>query len=112
MKALNDGPCKSSPIDIRTFPNNPAAVQELVLGRVDAELADDPVAAYSAAQSTQKLIELAVPGFEAAPYGIGVRKDSQKLEAALKAAFAAIEADGTYTNILKQWDQESFALKQ
>jgi len=109
MTALNEGACKDNLIDIRAFPDNPAAVQELILGRVDAELADDPVAAYSAAQSEDDLIELAVPGFESAAYGIGVRKDSTALNAALTAAFEAIVADGTYADILEEWGQTEFA---
>jgi polar amino acid transport system substrate-binding protein len=111
MTTLNEGACKGNPIDIRAFPDNPTAVQELALGRVDAELADDPVAAYSAAQSTEKLVELAVPGFEAAPYGIGVRKDSPEMKAALEAAFAELVSNGTYADILGTWGQEQFALK-
>jgi len=109
MTALNEGPCADDPIDIRPFPDNPASVQELILGRVDAQLADDPVAAYSALQNEEELIELAVPGFEAAPYGIGVRKDSTELNEALTAAFAAIVADGTYSDILEGWGQTEFA---
>jgi polar amino acid transport system substrate-binding protein len=109
METLNDGPCADNPIDIRAFPDNPASVQELILGRVNAQLADDPVAAYSALQNEEDLVELAVPGFEAAPYGIGVRKDSSALNDALTAAFEAIVADGTYADILEEWGQTEFA---
>ena len=109
METLNAGACSDNPIDIRAFPDNPASVQELILGRVDAQLADDPVAAYSALQNEEDLIELAVPGFESAPYGIGVRKDSTALNEALTAAFEAIVADGTYADILEEWGQTEFA---
>jgi polar amino acid transport system substrate-binding protein len=109
METLNTDTCADNPIDIRAFPDNPASVQELILGRVDAQLADDPVAAYSALQNEEELIELAVPGFEAAPYGIGVRKDSTALNEALTAAFEAIVADGTYASILEEWGQTEFA---
>jgi polar amino acid transport system substrate-binding protein len=111
METLNADTCSSNPIDIRAFPDNPASVQELILGRVDAQLADDPVAAYSALQNEEDLIELAVPGFEAAPYGIGVRKDSTALNDALTAAFEAIVADGTYADILEEWGQSEFAFE-
>jgi len=109
MTALNEGACVDNPIDIRAFPDNPTAVQELILGRVDAELADDPVAAYGALQSEGELIELALTGFESAEYGIGVRKDSVDLLLALEEAFQAIVDDGTYLAILEQWGQEQFA---
>ncbi len=110
MDALNADTCKDDPIDIQTFPDNPAAVQELSLGRVDAELADDPVAAYSALQSDGDL-EVAVTGIEAAAYGIGVRKDSPELKAALEEALQKIIDDGTYERILGDWGQEAFAVQ-
>jgi len=110
MTAANGDVCKDNQIDIRKFPDNPAAVQELSLGRVDAELADDPVAAYSALQSDGAL-EVAVTEIEAAPYGIGVRKDSAELNSVLEKALQAIRADGTYDSILANWGQEAFALQ-
>ena len=109
MEAANAADCKDDPIDIRQFPDNPAAVQELSLGRVDAELADDPVAAYTAFQSNGE-IEVAATGFESAPYGIGVRKDSPELKSVLEQALQAIRDDGTYGNILADWGQEAFAV--
>jgi len=111
MTALNDGACADNPIDIQTFPDNPAAVQDLTLGRVVAELADDPVAAYTASQSEGGLVELVVTGFEAAPYGIGVRKDSTELKRVMQEALDRIIADGSYTGILTDWGQEQFALQ-
>lgn len=110
MEAFNADQCAGNPIDIKTFPDNPTAVQELVLGRVAAELSDDPVAAYSALKSDGKL-EVAVTGFDSAPYGIGVRKESTALKAALEAALKAIRDDGTYAAILKDWGQEDLAYK-
>jgi polar amino acid transport system substrate-binding protein len=103
MNEFNAGMCADSPIDIRTFPDNPAAVQELILGRVQAELADDPVAAYSAATSEGGLVEVVVQGFDSAPYGIGVRKESTALRTALEAALQSIRADGQYNDILEKW---------
>ena len=110
MEDANKADCKDNHIDIRQFPDNPAAVQELVLGRVDAELADDPVAAYSALKSSGE-IEVAATGFEAAPYGIGVRKDSLELKAVLEQALQQIIDDGTYADILEEWGQTAFAVE-
>jgi polar amino acid transport system substrate-binding protein len=109
VDVLNASTCVDNPIAITTLPDNPTAVQELALGRVDAELADDPVAAYSALQSDGAL-ELAAVGFEAAPYGIGVRKTSAELRAVLEQALQAIVSDGTYLQVLEKWGQERFAL--
>lgn len=110
VTALNEGACASNPITITTFPDNPASVQELLVGRVDAQLADDPVVKYSEKLSNGDL-EVAATGFEAATYGIGVRKDSPKLKAALEAALQQIIDDGTYGTILEKWNQTQFALK-
>jgi polar amino acid transport system substrate-binding protein len=111
MTAFNEDTCADNPIDIRAFPDNPTVIQELTLGRIDAALMDDPVAAYSALQSEGNLIELAVTGFEAAPYGIGVRKDSTDLKDVLEEALAQIIEDGTYAEILEEWGQTQFAIE-
>jgi polar amino acid transport system substrate-binding protein len=108
LNEANEAECADNQIDVKTFPDNPTAVQELALGRVDAELADDPVAAYSALQSDGEL-EVVAPRFDSAPYGIGVRKDSTALKDALEAALQQIMDDGTYTEILEKWGQEDFA---
>ncbi len=111
LNDLNGDECKDNQIEVKTYPDNPTAVQELTLGRVDAELADDPVAAYSASQSDGKL-EVVAPRFDSAPYGIGVRKDSTELNEALDAALQKIIDDGTYGDILKKWGQEDFAIQR
>lgn len=109
VTALNEDACKSNLIVLTTFPDNPASVQELIVGRVDAQLADDPVVAYNEKQSDGDL-EVAATGFESATYGIGVRKDSPELKAALEAALQQIIDDGTYDTILAKWNQTQFAL--
>ncbi len=108
---LNESTCADNQIVLSTFPDNPTAVQELALGRVDAELADDPVAAYDAVRSGGELVEVAATRIEAAPYGIGVRMDSPELKAVLEQALQAIMDDGTYLQILQEWEQEEFALQ-
>ncbi len=108
MNEFNKGQCKDNPIDIKEYPDNPTSVQELGLGRIAAQLSDDPVAAYSALQSDGE-IEVAVTGFDSAPYGIGVRKDSPELKAALEAALAAIRDSGVYDQVLADWGQEDLA---
>jgi polar amino acid transport system substrate-binding protein len=113
METLNSDTCSAdSQIDIQTFPDNPAVVEELGLGRIDAALMDDPVAAYSEAQSEGGLIELVVPGFEAAPYGIGVRKESAELKGVLEEALQGIRDNGEYDRILEDWGQTQFALAE
>ena len=108
---LNQSTCADNPITLSTFPDNPTAVLELGSGRVAAEIADDPVAAYSALQSNGEL-ELAAVGFDAAPYGIGLRKESTELRAVLEEALQRIMDNGRYLQILQTWGQEEFAYEQ
>jgi polar amino acid transport system substrate-binding protein len=97
-------------ISITTFDQNPLAVEQLKLGRADAETADYPVAAYDAKLSDGAL-EIAGPQFEAAPYGIGLRKDSTELNAALTKALQAIMDNGEYDKILADWNLQAGSIK-
>lgn len=110
MTEFNENECADNPIDIKEYPDNPASVEDLKLGRIVAQLSDDPVAAYSALQSEGEL-EVSVTGFDSAAYGIGVRKDSTELRAVIEEALEAIKADGTYLEILTDWGQEALAFE-
>ncbi len=94
-------------IEVLKFPTDPEAVQALLSGQADAEMADFPVAAYSASQNEGE-IEL-IPNYQIdpAPYGIAVRKSSTGLSGVLQEAFDAIVADGTYDEILTKWNLEA-----
>ncbi|MEO7665550.1 MAG: ABC transporter substrate-binding protein [Dehalococcoidia bacterium] len=111
MNDFNADQCAGNPIDIKEYPDNPASVEDLKLGRIAAQLSDDPVAAYSALQSDGDL-EVTVTGFDSAPYGIGVRKDSTALRDVLEQALALIKEDGTYASILTDWGQEALAYEE
>jgi len=97
-------------ISITTFDQNPLAVEQLRLGRADAVTADYPVAANDARLSDGAL-EIAGPQFEAAPYGIGLRKDSTALNAALTKALQAVMDNGQYDKILADWGLEAGSIK-
>jgi polar amino acid transport system substrate-binding protein len=97
-------------ISITTFDQNPLAVEQLRLGRADAELADYPVAAYDASLSDGAL-EVTGTQFESAPYGIGLRKDSTALNAAITQALQAIMDNGEYDKILADWNLQAGSIK-
>jgi len=97
-------------ISITTFDQNPLAVEQLKLGRADAVTADFPVAGNDARLSQGKL-EVVGTQFEAAPYGIGLRKDSTALNAAIKKALQAIMDSGEYDSILADWTLEAGSIK-
>ncbi len=99
-----------SGIVLRKFGTDPEAVQVLLAGQADVEMADFPVATYSAQQSGGRL-EVVPNQIEPAPYGIAVRKDSKALQDVLAKAFAAIKASGKYDDILKKWSLEAGQVK-
>lgn len=97
-------------IEILRFPTDPEAVQALIAGQADAEIADFPVAAYSASQSDGEL-EIVPNQIDPAPYGIAMRPDSDELEDVLQQAFDQVKEDGTYDNILETWNLSAGALE-
>lgn len=93
-------------ITLRKFQTDPEAVQALISGQADAEMADFPVAAYSAQKSEGEL-EIVPNQIEPAPYGIAVRQTSKPLSDALTKAFAEIKKNGKLDEILKKWNLEA-----
>jgi polar amino acid transport system substrate-binding protein len=93
-------------IAISTFDLNPLAVEQLRLGRADAVLADFPVAGNDARLSDGEL-EVVGEQFESSPYGIGMRKDSSELNAAIDDALKAIMDSGKYDEVLAEWGLEA-----
>lgn len=89
-------------INVLTFDQNPLAVEQLKVGRADAVIADSPVVANDARLSNGELEALGL-AIEAAPYGIGVRKESTQLKAAVESALQALIANGQYKQILDKW---------
>ncbi len=106
VNALNEGACADSPVDLLTFSEHPLAVEQLRVGGADAVLADDPVVVNDARLSEGQL-EVALAGFESAPYGIGVPTESPALRAALQDALQRLFDNGTYADILEEWNLAS-----
>jgi len=97
-------------VDILIFDLNPLAVEQVRLGRADAVLADSPVVANDASLSEGELEALGL-AIESAPYGIGVRKESTELKAAIEDALQNMIDDGTYDDILDNWGLTSGAIE-
>lgn len=89
-------------ITVLTFDQNPLAVEQLLNGRADAVIADSPVVANDARLSDNKLEAVGL-AIEAAPYGIGLRKDSGELKTAIEDALATLKDNGIYEEILENW---------
>jgi polar amino acid transport system substrate-binding protein len=107
LKATNDTlkAAGKPEISVLTFDQNPLAVEQLRTGRADAVIADSPVVANEARLSDGKLEALGL-AVEAAPYGIGVRKGSTQLKAAIEGALQKLIANGKYKAILIEWGLE------
>jgi len=111
LKAANDTlkAAGKPEISVLTFDQNPLAVEQLRTGRADAVIADSPVVANEARLSDGKLEALGL-AVEAAPYGIGVRKGSTELKAAIEGALQKLIANGEYKAILIEWGLEGGAI--
>ncbi|NYI97969.1 polar amino acid transport system substrate-binding protein [Streptomonospora nanhaiensis] len=91
------------PITINQFEGQDQATESIISGRNDAGLADMPVAVY-AVQQTGGQLETLGEQYEAAPYGAVVAKDNTELAEAIAAGYQSIMDDGTYTEILANWE--------
>ncbi|MGH7903967.1 MAG: ABC transporter substrate-binding protein [Candidatus Dormibacteraceae bacterium] len=101
VKTTIDPKCGSNPVTLKVFPVDTAALAELRKGGVVLHFTDSPVAEYEIKKNSD--LKIVSPVLETAPEGIAVRQDSPQLLTAMKAAFKALEADGTYTRLLNKW---------
>lgn len=98
-----------SNVTIKTYASIQEAFLDLNSGRVDAVLADTPIAqAWLKQDGNSKdyaIVEKPVVDAEyfGTGYGIAVRKDNTALLNALNKALAAIKANGTYAKITKEY---------
>ena len=97
-------------ITVLEFETDPEAVQALIAGQADAEMADYPVAQYSAEQTEGELV--VVSNVDPAPYGIALRKSSTALKDVLQEALDQIIEDGTYDEILAEWNLQDGTIEQ
>ena len=102
---------KKCKLTILAFPDQNGANLAVTTGRADFGMADSPVAAYIAKQSSGKLSVVGQP-YGTAPYGIAVPKDSAHagLAEAISMALQDLSKDGTYLNILKKWGVQAGAV--
>ncbi|WP_046469978.1 ABC transporter substrate-binding protein [Allosalinactinospora lopnorensis] len=90
-------------IDVQQYERQDQATESITSGRNDAGLADMPVAVYAVEQTGDQLETLGEQ-YEAAPYGAIVPKEETELAEAIAAGYQAVMDDGTYDEILGNWD--------
>ncbi|XVX21325.1 ABC transporter substrate-binding protein [Actinomycetota bacterium] len=81
----------------------------LISGKSDAMLADSPIGLYAVKQTGGKLEALG-DIYEAAPYGVVVKKSDTEFADALAKAFEAINESGEYKQVLSKWGNETGAV--
>jgi len=96
--------------EVLTFDQNPLAVEQVAIGRADANVADSTAVAYDAILSDGDLEAVGL-AIEAAPYGIGIRKESTELKAAIEDALQKVIDSGKYAEILETWSLSGGAIE-
>jgi polar amino acid transport system substrate-binding protein len=99
----NGGACASSHINKHVYPTDLQAILTLKQGQVDAALDDSPVAAYFVKQTPDQL-QLAGSPFKTNAEGIAIDPKNGDLLRAVQQAMMAIYKDGTYLQILTNWN--------
>jgi polar amino acid transport system substrate-binding protein len=106
---FNEEECAGDPIEIDSFPSDKDALMQVQSGRDVASFTQDAVGSYNAAtigggnQFEIANSEALLP----TPVGIVFTKEDTQLRDAFKAALEKLIADGTYDEILTQYQLES-----
>jgi len=96
-------------VTIKTYASIQEAFLDLVSGRVDAVMADTPIAQVWLKQNDNKttysIVEKPIIDHEyfGAGFAIAVNKDAKDLLTALNTALATIKANGTYDKLYKEY---------
>ena len=100
-----DAACKKAgkpAINMTVLQDQTAVIQLLVTNRVVATYQDSPVTDYYNKLNPGRF-QVGGSVVNAAPEGIVIRKGDTSMFNAVQAAFNAVKADGTYTQIINKW---------
>ncbi|WP_070000027.1 amino acid ABC transporter substrate-binding protein [Cellulosilyticum sp. I15G10I2] len=89
-----------------TFEDNNQALMDLEAGRIDAVVADEILLRYYIALKGEEKFAVLEENFGDEEYGVGMRKDDQKMVDAFNAAYGELKADGTLAAISEKWFAE------
>lgn len=94
----------SEPIDVREFTTDPEATQAMVSGQVDAQVTDAGVAS-TLGDNTDVAVEItSTELLYPIPVGLGVKKGNTDLVEKLETALQALKDNGTYAQLLEQYN--------
>jgi polar amino acid transport system substrate-binding protein len=88
-------------INILTYGTDTDAVDQLRVGRADAAMDDDPVAAYYVLLNPN--FDVALAGYMPQPEGIAIAMNNADLQTAINKAVTAMKSDGTLDAIKAKW---------
>jgi polar amino acid transport system substrate-binding protein len=95
------GACASNKVKVSSYDTDTEASVQLKKGTVVIHYTDSPVAGYELKHDSALVVSGGV--FAVAPEGFAVRKGDTAMLTAIKAAFKALEDDGTYDRLLDKW---------
>ncbi len=88
--------------EVKRYDKITEAFHELSVGRIDAVVVDGQVGGYYTKKEPGAYVILDEK-LTKEPEGIGVRKEDQKLKAAIQKALEDLKADGTLTKLSMKW---------
>lgn len=88
--------------DVQTYDGGQDDIyKDLLLGRTDGVLLDDPITQYYGAIDPE--LEVVPGSFGEVRYAVAVRRGDEAVKSAIDAALAALAADGTLRAIYERW---------
>lgn len=98
------------PVQASGYPTQNDVNVALASGRLDAYLADTPVAEYAVKVTADKF-EKVGKDVGVAPYGIAIPKNPPELTTAIQKALQKLMDDGSYEKILANWGLQDAGIK-
>ena len=89
-------------VQVKTFTYTADAVTQLLNGRADLWMGDDPEVAYYQTKDPTQTVQV-LAGIGPTDDGIGISKSNTQLTAAVAQALKAMNADGSYDQIMSKW---------
>jgi polar amino acid transport system substrate-binding protein len=100
--ALPESILRRAGADVHTYDGGQDDLyKDLLLGRIDGVLLDDPITQYYGA--IEPGLEVVPGSFGEVRYAVALRKGNESMKAAIDAALADLAADGTLRTIYERW---------
>ena len=98
-----DEALKKSIKEVKKYPDCISALMDLEAGRVDAIVTDEIIGRYYMSKNKESFVVLEEPVGPVGTFGIGFRKDDQKLRDDVQKVINEMKKDGTASKISMKW---------